>query len=120
MNDREGPIGQLLRQYVPLASMLNMTDELFAAVFVSLFMQITGILRMPEFLGPSFSPFSGYIISPFMDLSTWNVGKGETECAKHQEAEKKRKKKKKKKSKSGPDTTVHASGEMVAETKKDV
>jgi hypothetical protein len=33
-------------------------DATFAAVVVSLFMQVTGILQMPAFLGPDFSPFS--------------------------------------------------------------
>jgi hypothetical protein len=46
-------------------------DELFAAVMVSLFMQIIAILQMPIFLGPTFSPFVaiynqfGRFLSPF-------------------------------------------------------
>ncbi|KAL7578718.1 hypothetical protein ACA910_015956 [Epithemia clementina (nom. ined.)] len=78
VHDQDGPIGQMLRTYLPVAAMLGLSDATFAAAFVSLFMQITGILRMDQFLGPSFTPFASEILSPFMDLSTWTVGKGDT------------------------------------------
>jgi len=83
VHDKDGPIGQLLRTYIPVPSFLGLDDATFATAFVSLFMQIMGILQMPEVLGPSFSPF-GSLLSPFKDTSTWNVGKGETVYAKKQ------------------------------------
>jgi hypothetical protein len=49
----------MLRLAIPSSVRLGLTDETFAAVLVSVFMQITGILQMPLFLGPDFSPFSG-------------------------------------------------------------
>mmetsp|Transcript_15554 Transcript_15554/g.20257 ORF Transcript_15554/g.20257 Transcript_15554/m.20257 type:complete len:320 (+) Transcript_15554:216-1175(+) len=83
-NDQEGPIGTLLRKALPFASQLGLDDATFAGIFVSVFMQIMGILQMPEFLGPSFTPFGTAILSPFMDHSTWNVGKEETAFSKKQ------------------------------------
>ena len=60
-HDEDGPIGNFLRNFVRSfangALMLSMDDRTFAIVFVSLFMQVMGILRLPQFLGPSFSPF---------------------------------------------------------------
>lgn len=58
VHDKTGPIGNLLRQAIPSSVRLGLTDETFAAAIVSLFMQITGFLQMPIFLGPNFSPFT--------------------------------------------------------------
>lgn len=38
-----------------------------------------GILQMPAFFGPTFSPFTEKILSPWKDSSTWNVGKVKSE-----------------------------------------
>lgn len=68
VNDKEGIIGNLLRNNMPIAKIFDDMDEkTFACCFVGLFMQVTGILQMPEFLGPSFTPFEPAI--------TWTGGK---------------------------------------------
>ena len=67
-------MGILLRRYFPVASALGLDDQTFAASFVSLFMQIMGILQISAFLGPSFSPF-GVVLNPWKDSSTWTLGK---------------------------------------------
>lgn len=72
-------MGSFLRKYLSIRSRLGLDDKTFAIAFVSLFMQIMGILQIPAFLGPSFSPFGVKILSPFMDSSTWIVGKGQSE-----------------------------------------
>lgn len=63
VNDQEGPIGQLLRTLFPVGSLLGLEDARCAAALVSLFMQITGFLRLPEFWGPTYSPFAPFIPS---------------------------------------------------------
>lgn len=95
VHDKIGIVGTTLRRfaYLPetemfgfsLPAMLGLDDRMFAAVFVSLFMQVMGILQMPAFLGPTFSPFMT-ILSPFRDSSTWGVGKTESEYNKRQVA----------------------------------
>lgn len=87
-----------LRRYFPLAKMLGLDDRTFATAFVSLFMQIMGILQIPAFLGPSFTPFtsSHKILNPWRDPSTWTVGKPGAEWTEEQQARKKKKKRKKK------------------------
>lgn len=77
--DKDGPIGNFLRSSVPLASILGLDDETFACAFVSLFMQVMGILQMPEFFGPSFTPFQ-----PAFFRLTGSVEKVETTIAKKQ------------------------------------
>ena len=47
---------------------LIVDDDTFATAFVSLFMQVMGILQLPEFLGPSFTPFG----APFCICSGQN------------------------------------------------
>ena len=95
VNDREGPVGTALRGAIgPLVEPLGLDDDTFATAFVSLFMQVMGILQLPEFLGPSFTPFGSAILNPFMDASTWSVGLTETEYAKHAASKKKKRKKK--------------------------
>ena len=58
-HDKNGPIGENLRAILaPAQELFPSVDERSLAIaFVSLFMQITGILQLPAFLGPSFSPF---------------------------------------------------------------
>lgn len=59
-HDQTGPIGEQLRFIMaPLQALIPglEDDRTFAMAFVSLFMQVTGILQLPAFLGPSFSPF---------------------------------------------------------------
>ena len=78
VHDTDGPVGKLLRNTMPIAKIFGgMDDKTFACCFVSLFMQITGILQMPHFLGPSFTPFGSAILSPFFDPNTWTAGKYE-------------------------------------------
>lgn len=77
MHDREGIIGNVLRNNMPIAKLLDLDEKVFAVCFVGLFMQITGILQLPEFLGPKFTPFGPDILTPFLDPSTWTVGKYE-------------------------------------------
>ena len=75
INDQEGLIGNLLRNHMPIAKLFDMDDKTFAYCVVSGFMQVMGILQMPQFLGPSFTPFGTAILNPFFDPSTWTVGK---------------------------------------------
>lgn len=55
--------------------MFGLDDKTFAMVAVSSFMNVMGILQLPAVLGPSFTPFGSRILSPFMDATTWKVGK---------------------------------------------
>jgi hypothetical protein len=70
VHDTTGIIGTTLRNYLqPFASSLlellgwddyentKNSNDVFATVMVSLFMQIVAILQMPIFFGPTFSPF---------------------------------------------------------------
>ena len=68
-HDKEGFIGVTLRNYLkPIAvtvmAVLDadeteiLDDALFAKFAVGVFMVVVGILRMPQFLGPRFSPFT--------------------------------------------------------------
>ena len=86
----------MLRRTIPLADWIELDDKTFATAFVSLFMQVMGILQIPAFLGPHFSPFGVEILTPWLDSSTWNVAKTESEWTK-----KKKKKKKGKKTANG-------------------
>jgi len=95
VHDKTGIVGTTLRRFVVLPTALGLDDKTFAAVFVSLFMQIMGILQIPAFLGPSFSPFGVKILSPFRDSSTWNIGKTESEWSKASKRKKKPSKPKK-------------------------
>jgi hypothetical protein len=58
VHDKTGVLGTTLREAIPSSWRLGLSEETFAAVVVSLFMQITGILQMPIVFGPDFSPFS--------------------------------------------------------------
>lgn len=75
VHDHDGWIGPLLRRTMPIAQMVDLDDKTFAQSVVSLFMQIMGILQMPQFLGPSFTPFGTALLTPFFDPSTWTAGK---------------------------------------------
>jgi hypothetical protein len=60
MHDTDGPIGIALRsalREIPNVQM-GLDDRTFCVVCISVFMQTMGVLQMPQFLGPSFSPFS--------------------------------------------------------------
>lgn len=55
----KGPIGEHMRMILlklPFVEADNVV--IYTVCFLSLFMQLTGILQMPEFLGPSFDPFN--------------------------------------------------------------
>lgn len=56
VHDETGPIGTWLRTAVPVR--FGLDDATFAAAVVSLFMQGMGILQLPRFYGPNFSPFA--------------------------------------------------------------
>lgn len=85
VHDTEGIVGTTLRKFVlPLAQLLGLEDKAFAFCVVSGFMQVMGVLQMPEFLGPSFTPFGSAILTPFFDPSTWTVGKYEGAYAQQQ------------------------------------
>lgn len=60
VHDKDGFIGITLRKAVNAVPIIKMglDDKTFAITFVGAFMQITGILQLPAFLGPSFSPFT--------------------------------------------------------------
>ena len=54
----KGPIGEYLRMILlklPFVEADNIV--IYTICFLSLFMQLNGILQMPEFVGPSFNPF---------------------------------------------------------------
>lgn len=60
----DGPVGLFLKHYVrmvmqsiPRELIMGISVKTFVITGVSLFMQINGILQMPEFFGPTFSPF---------------------------------------------------------------
>lgn len=86
VNDTKGPIGIALRKTMVLAKWSGLDDRTFATVFVSSFMQIMGILQIPAFLGPSFSPFGSRLLSPFRDSTTWSVGKIESKYSEQRKA----------------------------------
>jgi hypothetical protein len=56
-NDHEGPLGDMIRAPFAYIQPLSMNDSTFATFLVSAFMVITGLLQLPELLGPSFNPF---------------------------------------------------------------
>jgi hypothetical protein len=66
VHDRTGPIGSALRSVVHAMPFLQggLDDETFAVVAVGVFMQVTGFLQLPQFLGPGFSPFNSLIEFP--------------------------------------------------------
>ena len=85
-HDESGPLGSGLRSAVTAVvepAKLGLSDRLFAVFVMNVFMQVTGIMRMELFLGPSFSP----ILAPYL----WVVDK-----LKPTSGDKKKKKKKKK------------------------
>ena len=100
VHDETGPIGTLLRSFNLPQKALGIEDnKVFAMAFISLFMQVIGLLQLPEFLGPTFTPFGGEILAPFLDSSTWNVGKKESKYASRKNAKKAAAAKKNEKSK---------------------
>mmetsp|Transcript_4814 Transcript_4814/g.7109 ORF Transcript_4814/g.7109 Transcript_4814/m.7109 type:complete len:305 (+) Transcript_4814:118-1032(+) len=58
INDKDGPIGVLLRSALePVFASFGLSHQEAITVFASLFMQTWAILKMPDFIGPSFDPF---------------------------------------------------------------
>ncbi|GAX25268.1 hypothetical protein FisN_5Lh352 [Fistulifera solaris] len=57
VHDSSGPVGTFLRTSIP-ARQFGLKDVEFASCVVTYFMQLVGILQLPEFLGPSWSPFN--------------------------------------------------------------
>lgn len=84
VHDTEGFIGNTLRDTMQIRELFDMDDKTFAYCFVSGFMQVMGFLQMPQFLGPSFTPFGSAILTPFFDTSTWTAGKYEGAYAEQQ------------------------------------
>merc|ERR1711957_453905 len=75
----DGPIGVFITDYVrmfmqliPRELIMGLSVKAFVIAGVSLFMQINGVLQMPEFFGPTFSPFD-LITYPYRMLTN---GKG--------------------------------------------
>jgi len=84
VNDQAGIIGATLREYINVicdflkeqiialvpeldaAITLSLSEQKFAVVVVSAFMHVTGILQLPYFFGPSFSPFVTIFSLPIM------------------------------------------------------
>jgi hypothetical protein len=66
VNDKTGPIGAFLRDTFPVRKYVETLDEhVFATCCVSAFMLIIGILQLPYFLGPTFTPFDPTTITIF-------------------------------------------------------
>jgi hypothetical protein len=61
-HDEDGPLGAFLRSTVQSIGdgklQMGLDDRTFAIVVVSMFLQIVGILQLPNFLGGSWSPFT--------------------------------------------------------------
>merc|ERR1712014_545331 len=56
INDKEGSMGITLREAVRSTGIQGtMDDKLFATLVVTSFMQLSGILMLPEFFGPSYN-----------------------------------------------------------------
>jgi hypothetical protein len=91
-HDTTGIIGTWVRELVPIR--LGLDDATFAAVVVSLFMQVTGILQMPAFLGPDFSPFS-ILYRYVTQLTTTSSSKSQRENESRRQAKQQDKKKQK-------------------------
>mmetsp|Transcript_40335 Transcript_40335/g.121520 ORF Transcript_40335/g.121520 Transcript_40335/m.121520 type:complete len:309 (-) Transcript_40335:328-1254(-) len=59
IHDQEGFVGKFMRRTLGhYPAMLGLDDKTFAIAFVNLFMQVVGILQLPDLLGPGFSPFN--------------------------------------------------------------
>jgi hypothetical protein len=77
VHDRTGPIGSLLRRTVYslpfVQDEMDIDNETFALIAVSVFMQVIGILRMPHFLGPTFSPLAAFValLEPIVKNTVW-------------------------------------------------
>mmetsp|Transcript_2741 Transcript_2741/g.4013 ORF Transcript_2741/g.4013 Transcript_2741/m.4013 type:complete len:287 (-) Transcript_2741:3142-4002(-) len=56
-NDK-GPIGEAARDMISLLPLGDIDAVIFVTAMGSLFMQVNGILQMPDFIGPSFNPFN--------------------------------------------------------------
>lgn len=83
VHDLKGPIGRVLRAYTPLQGLLNIEDDnAYAAVMIVGFMQVMGILQLPRFIGPQFTPFGADILNPWKDSSSWEVGKQDSAYSK--------------------------------------
>mmetsp|Transcript_30582 Transcript_30582/g.72146 ORF Transcript_30582/g.72146 Transcript_30582/m.72146 type:complete len:302 (-) Transcript_30582:181-1086(-) len=55
-HDREGSVGVALRSVVQATGIQGtMDDKLFATLVVTSFMQVSGVLMLPEFFGPSYN-----------------------------------------------------------------
>jgi len=60
LHDQTGFIGVTLRSAIDKVDFIKMglDDKTFARVMVSIFMHVSGVLRLPAFYGPSSSPFN--------------------------------------------------------------
>jgi hypothetical protein len=61
VNDQVGPIGVFVRKTVYSvgdgALLMGLDERTFAMAFVAFFMQVSGLLQLPHFFGPGYSPF---------------------------------------------------------------
>lgn len=103
-HDEKGPLGATLRSVVysvidPAALGLgDMDDRMFAVFAMNLFMQITGIIMLPYFMGPSFSPIAApwvWLLETIERSTASNVSNG-SDASKAAVAVKSRRKRKKK------------------------
>ena len=74
-HDKEGSMGIALRSAVQSTGIQGtMDDKLFATLFVTIFMQLSGILMLPEFFGPSFN----LLLLPKRILANFTTGTSKT------------------------------------------
>lgn len=61
-HDKEGPLGNALRSAVKSigngALLFGLDDATYAAVVTAAFMQIAGVMMLPQFFGPTFNPIT--------------------------------------------------------------
>lgn len=67
-NDK-GPIGEFMREMISTYVPIDMDPVLLVTLMGSIFMQIVGILQMPDFFGPTFNPFK-ILLNPIIFASS--------------------------------------------------
>lgn len=85
VHDTEGPIGKALRAAISSETLFGLDTAAFAALFACGFMQIMGMLHLPQFIGPQFTPFGSDLLNPWKDSAFWQVGLKESEFSKKKE-----------------------------------
>jgi len=77
INDKDGKIGELFRFVLdPAVEASGLSHTEFVTIFASVFMQTWAILKMPDFIGPSFNPFNPFgVLSYFRRTPVQGVKK---------------------------------------------